>query len=272
MQTVDLATWEDFEAHIQALAIRRAESRRGIATYVSEQLFRGHASSDWALETTLERFTGQLTSLLSYYRTICKTRPIVATFTDKTWDDLPDMENYEKQIGDEQRLLPGRFPAYAYLVYLRHHGFPSPLLDWTKSPYVAAYFAFRDVSSNAKKVAIYAFCEFTTGHKIGSGNAPEITGLGPYVQSHRRHFQQQSAYTICTVCQNGQLVYARHQDVFDRANEDQDELIKFVLPASERLKVLQNLDLHNINAYSLFGSEDSLMETVAIREMFLRQR
>jgi hypothetical protein len=26
--------------------------------------------------------------------------------------------------------IGGTFPAYSYMAYLRHHGFPSPMLDW----------------------------------------------------------------------------------------------------------------------------------------------
>jgi hypothetical protein len=53
-----------------------------------------------------------------------------------------------------------------------------------------------------------------------------------------------------------------------RNDEDQDWLYKYTIPASEREKVLRKLDKYNINAYSLFGSEESLMETLALREIF----
>lgn len=273
MKEIELATWEELDEQLASLADLRA-TRTAAHPYVSEYLYRGQANSAWGLETTLERFAPltPLPTLVDYYHTLYRTRPEVSTFTATEWGHLPDLTDYERQLGGEPRLPLACFPGYDYFVYLRHHGFPSPLLDWSRSPYVAAYFAFRDIGSSATKASIYAYCEFTEGHKSGSGNAPEITGLGKYVRSHRRHFQQQSQYTICTNCRDGMLAYARHQDAFARNDEGQDELIKFSIPTTERTKALRNLDQHNINAFSLFGSEDSLMETVAIREMLLRRR
>ena len=101
---------------------------------------------------------------------------------------------------------------------------------------------------------------------------PEIKGLGPYVRSHRRHFQQQSEYTICTIRRDGEHAYARHEDAFAGNKEDQDELWKFDIPATEREKVLKRLEQYNIHAFSLFGSEESLMEALAFRELFIRTR
>lgn len=272
MKEIDLKTWEEFEEHVSRLARERLDRKNATGNYISEYLFRGQSDSSWLLTTTLERYTGRLLTLGEYYRILCATKPQVETFTGATWENTPSFSDYMKQIGEEARLPPGAFPAYEYFVYLRHHGFPSPLLDWTRSPYVAAYFAFRDIFSIAASVSVYSYCEYTVGHKSGSGNSPEITGLGPYVRSHRRHFQQQSQYTVCTMHRDGEHSYARHADAFEENKEDQDELWKFNIPASERHKVLKRLEQYNINAFSLFGSEESLMETLAFREILTRER
>jgi FRG domain len=268
MKEVSLDTWEEFEEHVTRLASLRSKRMTSVSTthhtYVSNYLFRGQSDSEWQLTTTLERFTGKLLTLNKYYRILRATKPQVETFTGKTWEEI---EN-EEQMGSRSFLLSG-IPAYEYCVYLRHHGFPSPLLDWTRSPYVAAYFAFQNVCSTATSSSIYAYCEYTEGHKTGSSSRPEITGLGPYVRSHRRHFQQQSQYTICTKHVGSEPCFARHSDVFAANNEEQDELWKFNIPNSERRKILERLEQFNINAFSLFGSEESLMETLSIREIFL---
>jgi len=62
----------------------------------------------------------------------------------------------------------------------------------------------------------------------------------------------------------------RHECVFIRDDRIQDRLWKFNLPSTERLRVLKVLDEYNLNAISLFGSEESLMETMALRELDYR--
>ena len=147
-------------------------------------------------------------------------------------------------------------------------GFPRGLWDGPRSPYVAAFFAFRN--STAERVSIYCYQEASEGVKWSSSDRSNILVHGPYVQSHPRHVLQQCTYTTCNLFKDKAWTYSAHSGVFAFDEKKQDRLWKFTLPGSERMAVLGHLDEYNLNAYSLFTSEDALLETVALRELEFR--
>lgn len=275
MEHNDLESWEEFDSRIHQLQGDREGEIEAPIGRVSHLLFRGQSDHSWSLNTTLDRTesgpwaeTGQW-SVSNYFRLASIARPQIQTFTGLQWqlEDWPALREWSKKYDN---LLWKQFPGYDYFVYLRHHGFPSPLLDWTRSPYVAAYFAFDQPVSD--RVAVYVYREHSGHGKFDSSDRPQIVSFGPYVSGHSRHFLQQSEYTIAVQFNNGEWWYAFHEDAFASAFEAQDQLWKFTIPATERLKVLNLLDAHNLNAFSLFQTDESLLRTIAVREVELRER
>jgi hypothetical protein len=221
------------------------------------------------LLTTLERSFPGNTQLSAYYRKISASQSAIETFTGKSWkNDVSTPGQFKKWLKGLDWTFFSSLPAYEYLIYLRHHGFPSPLLDWTASPYIAAFFAFEEIPSGATHVSVYAFLKSNSfGFTFGE---PVIILCGPYVRSHSRHFLQRSQYSVSIAMSNEDPRFASHEAALTESAANGGQFIKFDIPVSERAAALRHLDLMNINSYALFGTDESLIRTIAMRECFFK--
>lgn len=261
--------WEEFELKVRDL--REIHTSRRI---FSPLLFRGQGDADWPLLTTLERRKKDML-FRDYYSVISRIKSPIEAYTKERWD-IGDVGSVMQLLEDYDslhlELINRNFPAQQYMVYLRHHGFPSPLLDWTRSPYIAAYFAFRSEQEPVKgEVAIYCFLDAAENSKRYSRREPVVERLGIHRPCHPRHFLQQADYTVC-LCDE-LTRFGNHEEVLaEPANPPtyggrklarDYRLWKFRLRWEERTKVLKALTDFNLTAFSLFQSEEALMETMA---------
>lgn len=268
MKTIDLSSWSEFAPTIKSImSDEDGRYRPCDFTLPGRILFRGQADAEWLLKTTLERFSNKPWSVQEYAYLASFCGPEVESYTGRELG-LLDQEELIECCKSYDTLA--KLPDYSFWIYLRHHGFPSPLLDWTASPYVAAFFAAAE-QIQAERMAVIAYIERPVGAKVGIIGERAIAVQEPYLRSHPRHLLQQTWHTVCTERKNREYLFSCHEDVFARSSNFQDMRIKITLPRSERLGILFDLRRMNISHYSLFQTEDSLMRTLAFEKIEIRE-
>lgn len=257
MQTIDVSSLSDFVERVAE--IRRTQE--AAEKYVSEPMFRGHSSKSFRLNSTLERQlrmagAAKAITLNRYCNLAHEAFCEFASISPEIWR----FPVSRKAIRSWDTFVAS--PEYIeWFIYLRHLGFPSPLLDWTHSPYVAAYFGCKSTPADPVGFSIFMFQEYFGHGKSGWSGEPHIHSLNPIVRTHQRHRLQQAAYTICLTNEGDYAFLADHETVFLKPLSDkhpQDVVVRFDVPEEARRPTLRQLRLMNINEYSLFQSEDAL--------------
>ncbi|MCY3782455.1 MAG: FRG domain-containing protein [Chloroflexi bacterium] len=161
---------ESWDAFIQALRVTGGKQIGG-------RIYRGHAKPEWKLSSTWERFIAYLS------RGMPRTREEFFG----PHDGFERFSSRHSSIGNYEQARDANLLAFKWLAgtmpelpertletdddwwtFGRHHGLNTPLLDWSRSPFVAAFWAFseRVISENPH---------------LGSPNPEAITSSGPPV-------------------------------------------------------------------------------------------
>lgn len=271
----DLDSWQELLDVLPDLTRRFYENRdvddNLYLGQVPSFLYRGQGDANWDITTTLQRSAWPIKSLSRYLDACQAAYAEISAFTGTEWPGVFEQRPRLTEDTDEYEKLHHRYhpflPCLEYLVYLRHHGFPSPLLDWSKSPFVAAWMAFSP-SSKVERVAIYVFLRsLTLTVPIGGEwiDVPTVRG-----RSHSRYFRQQCEYTMAVgetekSDEHRLISYEKFVEVSGDPLSRDNLFAKITLPFSERRTALDYLDLHNINEYTLFDTEDAMVWSVGDR-------
>lgn len=226
--------------------------------------FRGQRESKWVLESTLARYL----KIFNIHPEAWKPQEerIIRIFMRKAHQFLSQ--------------VPGEANTFEWLALMQLHGAPTRLLDFTWSPYVAAFFALERATHAAAVWALNPPSVYNgRAGSIYKSSQKKEAGISSWINSNfEKYFlnQQESIVLIGEpyrmnqrlIAQSGTFVIsaALHRPIEEMLTEDSDpgSLVKFVLDTRKvRKEAMESLYRMNITNATLFPDLDGLARSLA---------
>lgn len=212
-------------------------------------IYRGQARH-WRLQTAFHR-TGHA-DLISYLD-----------------DKVPELENHINGFSKHEYDIKDDRSLGGLLNLAQHHGYPTPLLDWSKSPFVAAFFAFENESALKKdgKASIFIFNDPEWSRMAGriaqirspalSVRTLELPGYG-----NSRVLPQQSITMFSNVDDIEKIIKANE-------NSPGQYLSAVAIPVADRATALRDLRLMGITWGSIYPGIEGVCRQLSNRHFGL---
>ncbi len=232
IEQIECPTWSDYKQ--RALCVLGGS----VAVARGRFFFRGHRSPDWKLSSTFDRSFPSIED---------------DNERDRIEEDL--IRHFKQECESEPTLKEILSDEIAAIALAQHYGVPTRLLDWTESPYVAAFFAFQHAISaydqtvgefaltgaDDAKVAIWALDSTSRAWRGNRG----VSIVSPRTWHNDRMRNQSGSFTLSRTPFRSLQEYV----AYCRA---EDALKVFLVPQREARWALADLDLMGINSSSMF--------------------
>ncbi len=171
-------------------------------------IYRGHEDASWELETKLQRAFRDLRIAPRYQQG--REDSIVSTFKRKAHPYLRHLPNDRNKNRE----------YLEWLSIMQHYGAPTRLLDWTYSPFIAAFFAIENMNESA--------CVFEMDYKrIRKANI-EYDGKNHFDKCFDKSYKSVIVLPYEPKMQNERLVAQQGLFIYpNRINENIEEIMKY---------------------------------------------
>lgn len=234
IKTIHLDSWTMYKDKIISDQYESGLFKRG------QCLYRGQSLEAWSLNTSFDR----------WYKGEKSKSAIIADRLLEEFKKECESEGISNDIlNDNVRLLG----------LAQHNGLPTKLLDWSESPYVAAFFAFSGhiragLSLQKADVAVWVINQSSYIWKSDLGcKIIEVPTNGN--ERIRNQF--------------GKFTYLRTThaslDEWVKSTDDESAIKKYIIPASEARKAIADLDSMGINFARIYPGLNGNAKAAEVR-------
>ena len=239
VQTYRMRGWRDFLDFIETVIFSPSQEREPAIVW------RGQRDARWSLESSLDRVYRDLGYLKAENQEQLEARA------------RGHLEVFKRATLGLRGENPKELDFNEWWALGQHYGLATPLLDWTRSPFAALYFAFEEAPPKGQsefRTVWGLYHQLVDDENVIVANAAPIEGrprtldfIDPLADDNPRLVSQGAVLTRGPI---GLPVEKWVAERFSKAKVA--ALLRIEIPASDRVNCLLALDRMNINHISLF--------------------